>query len=303
MLLACAWTVHLFTGFRNSWESAGLLLLLLSVRGIARNHIQWWHPDALSVLTVVLTLYFLKRDRLRFGRNFYFAAVACGVAAGIKRAGFFFFLAVGGCLIAAIVRKTLSVRRALLSAALFVLVMLAALLVSNPVVYNSGARQEILNIQLYKTGELDQGYTHDVSPDYAKGPVHWAWTLTRWYAHPLLLSFVAISLLAGCIWGPDKLLNRLILAWSLPYSIYLLWFVAVKPDHYWLPVAVPVFAAFFNLPRLLRRLPFGQTRPGRALTLAFYLVAVGFFIYNLVRPDSGLLAQWFQALAVPGSIL
>lgn len=298
MLLACAWAVYLFTGFRGVWESAGLLVLLLSVRGITRNNIQWWHPDALSVLAVVLTLFFLWRDRLRFGRNFYFAAAACGVAAGIKLAGFFFFLAVGGYLLAGVWQKTFSLRRALLAGGLFLLVMFAALLISNPVVYNAGARQEILNIQLYKTTELDQGYTHDVSPDYAKGPEHWVWTLTRWYAHPLLLGFLIVSLLAGCLWGPDRLLNRLILGWITPYSIYLLWFVSVKPDHYWLPVAVPLFAAFFNIPRLLGSRPEGRLPWGRAMIYAVYLLAAGFVIYNFLRPESGLLSQWSQALAV-----
>jgi hypothetical protein len=303
MLLACAWMVYLLTGFRRVWDSAGLLVLLLSVRGIARNSIQWWHPDALSVLAVVLTLFFLNRDRLRFGRNFYFAAVACGIAAGIKLAGFFFFLAVGGYVAAGLLRKILPFGRALAVSGLFVLVMAGSLILSNPVVYNSGAREEILKIQLYKTTELDLGYSHDDPLAYGKGPAFWEWTLTRWFGSPALLAFLGLSLLAGCLWGTDRLLNCLILGWLLPYSIYLLWFVAVKPDHYWLPVFVPLFAVFFNIPRILAAKPVGQTWYAKAAIVGVYLLATGFVIYNFIRPESGLLAQFNAAMRVSGSIL
>ena len=302
MLIACAWMVYLATGYRRAWESAALLALLLSARGIARNGIQWWHPDALSVLAVVAVIHFLHRDRLRFGRDFLFAAAACGVAAGIKLAGFFFFLAVGGVLAAGLARRVLTPGLALLKGGLFVLVMAGSLVLSNPVVYNAGAREEILAIQLYKTTELDQGYSHDVSADYAKGPEHWEWTLTRWFASPLLLGFLGISLLAGCLWGPDKLLNRLILGWILPYAVYLLWFVSVKPDHYWLPVFVPLYACFFNLPRILAGTAWGGRWYGKALTAGVYLLAVGFVVINFVRPESGLLAQFGAAMQVPGSL-
>jgi hypothetical protein len=40
---------------------------MLSIRAVVRMNIQFWHPDALSVLAVVVTLFFLERDRLRFG--------------------------------------------------------------------------------------------------------------------------------------------------------------------------------------------------------------------------------------------
>ena len=165
--------------------------------------------------------------------------------------GVFFFLAVGGYLIAGIVRKTLSIPRALLSGGLFVLIMAGSLILSNPVVYNAGAREEIVNIQLYKTGELDRATLTMKRKDYAKGPAHWEWTLRRWFGSPVLLGFLIISLLAGCLWGSDRLLNCLVLGLLVPYAIYLLWFVAVKADHYWLPVAVLLFAMFFNIPRIL----------------------------------------------------
>ena len=94
MLAACILMVYLVTAFRSAWQSILLLAVLLTTRGIVRSNLQWWHPDGLSILAVILTLFFLNRDRLRFGPSFYLAAVFCGIAAGIKLAGFFFFLAI-----------------------------------------------------------------------------------------------------------------------------------------------------------------------------------------------------------------
>jgi len=37
-------------------------------------------------------------------------------------------------------------------------------------------------------------------------------------------------------------MNWLLVAWSIPLAIYLLWFVSPKPDHYMLPLLVPLFS-------------------------------------------------------------
>jgi hypothetical protein len=302
MMVACILVVYLFTAFRSAWQTLVLLAVLLSTRGIVRSEIQWWHPDALSVLAVVLTLFFLNYDRLRFGRNFYFAAVACGVAAIIKLAGLFFFLAVGGYLAAGLVRKVLTLRKTLLAGLLFLGIMLAAMVVSNPVLYNAGARQEMVKIQIYKSGELDKGYTHDDPYYYSKGPQFWEWTLTRWFGNPWMLGFALLSLLAGCFWGPNRLLNRLILAWILPYSVYLGWFVAVKPDQYWLPVIVPLYGGLLNLVQIIKESPaplwLRQPRLQLGVTAAVLLILAGFVVTNFARPASGITAQYGAALMV-----
>lgn len=310
MVLACVLMVFMVTRFRSAWKTFVLLAVLFSVRGIVRNNLQWWHPDALSVLAVVLTLFFLERDRLRFGRNFYFAAAACGVAAGIKLAGLFFFLAVGGYLLAGLIQKALTLKRAAAVGGLFILVMLGALVVSNPVLYNAGAREEIINLQIYKSGELDQGYTHDDPRYYAKGPQWWEWTLSRWFGNPWMLSFAFFSLLTGCFWGPNRLINRLILGWILPYSIYLLWFVAVKPDHYWLPVMVPLYSALLNLPLILfsGALPGwlkqsgSESRVKAVITAAVLLLVGGFILTNIALPAAGVVAQFTAALNVESNL-
>ncbi len=301
-LLAAALLAYLHTRFEKPWHTLGLLLILLSMRAVVRSSIQWWHPDALSLLFIVLTFYFLARDRLRFGMHFFLAAAACGVAAGIKFAGFFFFLAIFAYLLAGLLRKALSPRRTLLYAGLFVAVMAAALVISNPFLYNRGAREELVKIQSFKTEELAQGYAHDDPLYYSKGPAWWAWTLETWYAHPLILGFLLLSLLAGCVWGPNRLLNRLILLWVAPFSIYLLYFVAVKPDHYWLPVMLPLFSAALNIPLAIEQgaIPALRARPrlSAILNLLIVLLFAGYLVTNLVRPYSGAANLYAQALRV-----
>ena len=301
MMAAAVLLIFMQTRFEEPWMALGLLIILFSNRGVVRNNIQWWHPDALSVLAVVLTLFFLARDRQRFGRNFYIAAAACGVAAGIKLAGFFFFLAIPAYLLAGLVRKILTLKKMLIAGGLFVVVMAAALVVSNPFLYNQGARQELVNIQSYKTVQLDQGYD-PTDPAYTKGPLWWEWTLSTWYGQPFLLGFLVLSLLVGCIWGPNRLLNRLILAWSIPYSLYLLYFVAVKPDYYWLPVMLPLFSTALNILRALKQglIPRLSSRPrlSVALTALILVVLAGHVVYNVIRPYSGDYVRYTQGLNI-----
>ncbi len=302
MLLVAGLLVFLQTRFEKPWAAVGLLLILLSMRAVVRSSIQWWHPDALSLLAVVLVFFFLDRDQLRFGRYFFLAAAACGVAAGIKFAGFFFFLVIFAYLLAGFFRKVLTLPRTLLYAGLFLVVMAAALVISNPFLYNRGAREELVHIQSFKAEELDLGYSHDDPLYYTKGPSWWAWTLETWYAGPLLLGFLLVSLASGCIWGPNRLLNRLILLWIVPYSIYLFYFVAVKPDHYWLPVMLPLYSTALNIPLAIHRklIPGLATRPrlGMALTVIIVLLLAGHLVTNLVRPYSGAVTLYSQALQV-----
>ena len=75
---------------------------------------------ALAVLAVVLTIFFLERDRLRFGRFFWLAAVFCGLATAIKLQGVFFFLTIPGYILAGLLKKKILPGRAALAAVGFV---------------------------------------------------------------------------------------------------------------------------------------------------------------------------------------
>ncbi len=305
MILAAGVIVFAQTRFRSLWKSVFLFVLILSTRGIVRGNMQWWHPDSLSVLAVALTLFWLERDQLSFGRNFYLAAVACAFAISIKLAGVFFAPTIGLYLLAGWLQKRLRLGQAALKALLFLGIMLSTILITNPFLLNSGARQDLVHIQTFKTEELDKGYTHDNPYYYQKGPQFWEWTLDAWFAHPLFLGLMCLALVAGCLWGERRLLNRLILVWTVPYAVYLLWFVAVKPDHYWLPLILPLFSAALCLwdclpPALLRtsQLLNRPIRWQRLVQIALLLVLTIHLGWNLLRPYSGIIARYQDSLAV-----
>src|SRR5262245_17250733 len=85
--------VYLWTGFRSLVRSLFLFLLLAAIPPLFNLNLVF-HPDHLTLLLVVLTLYALNRDGLRFGKWYYLAAVFCGAATGTKYAGLYFFLTV-----------------------------------------------------------------------------------------------------------------------------------------------------------------------------------------------------------------
>ena len=299
MLIAAGLLVFMQTRFESLWKSLVLFIFLLTIRGVVRNHIWWWHPDALAVLAVVLTLFFLDRDHLRLGVNFYLAAAFCGLAVAIKLLGLFFFLTVPAYLLAAWLSQHASLPRAALAGALFVLVMVGVTIGSNPFLFSKDQRARLVLIQTQKQVELSQGYTHDDPMYYSKGPQWWLSTLDKWYASPLFLGFLFFSLLAGCIWGPRTFTNRLILTWIVPYSIYLLYFVAVKPDHYWLPVMLPLFSSALAGWDILTQ---GQPLFGGRVTwqkLAAGLIALALLAQvgvNLGRATSGNIAIYQSAV-------
>ncbi|MDD5368296.1 MAG: hypothetical protein PHQ40_04370 [Anaerolineaceae bacterium] len=304
MILAVGLLVYLQTRFRSLWKSVGLLLLLLLMRAVVRNNLHWWHPDALSMLTVVLTIFFLDRDRLRFRRNFYLAAITCGLAIGIKLVGFFFVFTLAGYLAIGLFRRILRWPNAVIAGFVFLAVMGASLFLSNIFLLNPGPRQRMIEIQQYKSSELSQGYSHDDPLGYQKGPQFWEWTVRTWFEYPAFILFLVISLVIGCCFGPNRFTNRLILAWVAPYSLYLLFFVAVKPDHYFVPAMLPLFSAALALPEALpdffRRYPavFAQRQKvvsQVALALVIVILA-SHVIHNFVSPYSGIVVQYANAL-------
>jgi len=246
IILAAGFLTYLQTRFRSVWKTLFLFIFLLSIPAVVRQNVQWWHPDALTILFVVLTFFFLDRDELRLGKNFYLAAVMCGLAAATKLMGFFFFLTIPLYIVIAWAKKKTAVSRIAVSAASFVLVMGLAILLSNPFLFYSSQRQKMLEIQAQKQVIMDQGFAHDDPQYYQKGPYFWQWTLEKWYGRRELLIFLGMSLLAACWWGRETRLNLLILAWCLPLSVYLLYFVAPKPDHYWLPIMFPLFSSILG---------------------------------------------------------
>lgn len=299
MLTALGFLTYLTTRLENTYKSVALFAFLVSVQGVTRQNLQWWHPDAFTFLMIVLTFFFLDRDQLRFGRHFYWAAVACGLAAATKVIGVFFFLAIPLYLVVGLRQRKINMKKAIRAAVLFVLLMVIVVVVTNPLLLVSHTRASIIAVHRAHSDEFYKGW--GTGDQYQLGFLAWIPVLTAWYGQGAFLIFGAASLLLGCFWGRRKLLHWLILSWVLPYAVYIFYSIANKPDHYMLPVVLPMYACLFTLADLGHtngQIGKGETKqvqpiPPRNflktilfadLTLAIVLLAMGGqFMHNLQR--------------------
>jgi len=242
MVLTAGVMTYVTTELRRTWQAVFTFVFILTIPAVVGNVTQWWHPDALMMLMVALTFLFLKLDKMRLGSYFYLAAGAVGMAASIKLVGFFFFLAIPLYILIVWRRKGLPFKKALRAAAGFVVVMAAVIVLSNPFLFYEGPRNDMLAIQAYKAQELRYGYDHEENIYYRLGPQYWRWTIETSYGSvdfPLmLLGVLALSVIAN----PKDTDGWMLLAWMIPMGIYLMWFVSPKPDHYLLPVMLPLYA-------------------------------------------------------------
>ncbi len=240
MLVALLLLVYMQDGFRT-YRSPLLYLFLLSVPAVVDNN-SWWHPDGITFLLVVLTIFFLYRDNLRFGRNFLVAAVMCGVATATKLVGVYFFLAVGLTLLLGLLLKKASWKKLVGMAFAFILTMGLSYLIANPFLFSHWARtayQYILNKQ---GGLLENGY----GVVYLKGLVaSWPLVHESYGELPFLLIALGAAIWGACR-GPQRLLQALILAWFVPISITVFFLTHFK-FQYWLPVALPLFSSLVLL--------------------------------------------------------
>jgi 4-amino-4-deoxy-L-arabinose transferase-like glycosyltransferase len=242
MIATAGVMTYVTTELRKTWQAVVTFVFILTIPAVVGNVTQWWHPDALMMLMVALTFLFLKLDKQRLGSYFYLAAAACGMATSIKLTGFFFFLAIPLYIVMVWHARKLPWKKALGAAVGFVVVMAVVIVVTNPFLFYEGPRNDMLAIQAYKTQELRYGYDHEESIYYRLGPQYWQWTVETSYGSvdfPLaLLGALALSALAQ----PKDTNKWVLLAWILPMGIYLMWFVSPKPDHYLLPVMLPLYA-------------------------------------------------------------
>ncbi|HTX92055.1 MAG TPA: hypothetical protein VMC09_12650 [Anaerolineales bacterium] len=236
MLAGLLLLIYMQDGFK-SYRSPVLFAFLLSVTAVVQNNL-WWHPDGLTFLFVVLTIFFLVRDNLRFGWNFLAAAVFTGIATATKLIGVYFFLAVGLTLVLGIVLRKASWKKLVGMALGFICVMGLSYLIANPFLLSHWARTEYIDIFHKQTGFLSDGY----GVVYDKGLAA-AWPTMHASYGELLFLLVALGVAAWGVWrGPQRLLHGLILAWFIPLTVVVLWVSHFK-FQYWMPVALPLFSS------------------------------------------------------------
>ncbi len=269
MLAALLILVYMQDGF-GTYRSYLLFIFLAGIAAVVENNL-WWHPDGMVTLFAALTLFFLARDRLRFGRNFLLAGVACGLATATKLVGVYFFLAVALVLALGLIQKKISWLRTLGMGAAFLGIMAGTYLLMSPFLFSSGDRLDFIYTMRGQSAAISSGY----GIVYAKGLLA-SWPLVHQYFGELIFLIVAIACaIRGIFRGSKRLLFALILAWLIPLSVYVFSFSHFK-FQYWMPAILPVLSCVVVL--LPEKLNFNLKSPSiRWIGLAGLLVVVAQF--------------------------
>ena len=236
MLAALLLLVYMQDGFRT-YRSVVLYALLLCVPAVVQNNL-WWHADGISFFFIALTLFFLQRDNLQFGRNFLFAAATAGIATAIKLAGVYFFLAIALTLLLGLLLKKASWKKLVGMGVAFIFVMALFYVIANPFLLSHWARTAYGYIMHKEIFEISGGY----GVVYEKGLTA-AWPDMKKSFGGAVFLLVALG---AAIWGawrsPQRLLHGLILAWLIPTTMLVL-FVTHFKFQYWMPVALPLLSS------------------------------------------------------------
>jgi hypothetical protein len=250
MIVSIFLLVYMQTRLRPLWKSVGLFVFLLSLPAVIGNNL-WWHPDSLQVLSGILVLFFLDRDDLRFGKNFLFSAAVCGVAAGIKYAGLFFFLVIPVYIVWGLIDKRISFRKAIFSGLEFVGIMVITLILTNPLLLLPQERAEVISNQLLQFQQTSLGILQTNPEPY----FNWGSYPEDFRIHYGEFGFILIAL-AALVYGilrpgegqsQRRRLLVLILAWIIPTAITIN-FSATRRTYYFLPVILPLFSCLAVLP-------------------------------------------------------
>ncbi len=276
MLGALLLLTYIQTKFSSTVKSIGLFVFLLAVSAVVENNL-WWHVDSLAVFFVALTLFFLDRDDGRFGLDFALAAASTGLAAGTKVIGLFFVLTIPTYLLIGILSKKLTRRTAILKGLLFVGIMAAAIVISNPFLLLENQRAEMIKTLTRQSRSMSEGWTLT----YAKGPASWLNIIEELYGQLIFVGLAFIALILGILRGENRIRHLLIATWALPLGLYVLFTIAIKPTHFFLPILLPVYS---SLVVFLEFSPFNAEKPRKPITwlwggLILAVIAYQFVVY------------------------
>jgi len=287
MLIALIILVYLVTEFKSPLPSAGLFIFFLSLPGVVLNNIRFWHPDGIIVLLTALTIFYLKRDDLQFGKHFYYAAVCCSLSASIKIWGVFFFVAVGGYIVAGIIRKKVSGKKGLLAGLYFILVMVLVFVMFNPNWLAPWLARNNIESILDQQNKIFFGFEGKNEPEvYKTGLANWLTFSSLYFMKPAVFFICLAAVLFGSILGSRVYLNRLILGWCLPGLIFLIYFSALKSPQYMLPILPFLYIPLALLPKIGKveqnqsQFQFFQKKPLQIILLIIPIVVMGYQFVN-----------------------
>ena len=282
MILSAGLLTWVAVKFKKFWISVVLYLLLLTMPAVIQNDF-WWHPDSLTLLFLCLTFFFLDRDRLRCGRYFLFAAFACGAAIGTKYLGLYFVLAVPAYLLCCRIWGGISTKQIFTKAVLFLLVMAAAILFSNPLLLLPQERAEIIGIMRQQLELSGTGIFLQYENAFLENGHLPEWLTENYLRLPWLILSSA-ALIAGIFSGkPQTRTAAIVLLCYLTAACTINLNAAASRLHYYLPVMVP-FAA--SLPFLTEAFPIRHQKYAEIGLCLLIAVQVGLNVpgnLNLMR--------------------
>lgn len=270
VVLAASALVYAWTGFKTLVRTVFLLLFLFSIPVVFGFNL-FWHPESLAALFAVAALYGLERDGLRFGGWFDLAALACGLALGVKGIGIFFlpslaaYLALGW-----LARQDAQARTAgsleaprgrgwyprsaqggATDAILFVArhgarfgaLMIAGLVVTNPlIVVPEGLEQ----YAAYARASLEWGREGFLLGQLMQPGAGKSWfdvlstSCGHWWMYVLIGGIWVFGIASH---RQSRLLTILTMTWVLPFATYLVCLGVPDRPHYFLSVALPLMAS------------------------------------------------------------
>jgi hypothetical protein len=251
MVLSLMLLIYLVNRYKSLWQSIAMFVFLALIPGVVKFNYRFWHPDSIILLLILLTFFFLEKDRQRFGRYFYIAAVTCGLTVAIKLWGLFFVLAIGGYLVAGLMKKQIIFKQAVLKGLAFILAMVGTIIITSPSLIAPYLTRVALESWIYQQGHILGGYAEsDPSNVFGTGLVNWLRFFGYYFMQPFFFIFGFLSLVVGSLWGRRKTINRLILAWSVPIAVFLINYSAMKNFQYMLPLMMPLFLGALMFPSL-----------------------------------------------------
>jgi len=274
MLGALLLLTYTQTKFTSAAKSIGLFIFLLSVSAVVENNL-WWHVDSLAVFFIALTLFLLDKDDQRFGVNFALAAASSGLATGTKVIGLFFFLSIPTYLLIGVLSKKLTWRTATMRGALFVGIMAATIVIANPFLLLSSQREQMIQTLARQSKSMSEGWTLA----YDVGPASWINIIKELYGQLIFVALACITLALGIWRGQNRVRHLLIATWALPLGLYVLFTIAIKPTHFFLPILLPVYSSLvvlFEFP------PFTTKKSRTPLTWAWGGLALAIIAYQFV---------------------
>jgi hypothetical protein len=244
MIMAILLLIYLWTGFTSLLKSLFLFVMLSSIPAVFYNNL-WWHPDSLAVLFVVLTMFSLAKDDLRFGSWFYAAAIFCGLATATKWLGPFFFFTIAVYLGIGWLSRRLGFSRLLRCGIFFLLLMAAGTLLGNPVLLFPTELARMVGV-LHRQAAVFS-WVGIPAPFYER-PLMWYQETFRgdfasWWIIALALCSALVCVFSRC---QKWLLNVIILTWAVPMSLYMLFTIYPNP-RYFIPVFLPLLSCLANL--------------------------------------------------------